>query len=179
MNKKESRVINVSALAYVISSWNAEAFKKFQNNLEFKGEENNYGAISAYTNSKLGNIYFTQYLADVFDSKYPYIKSSCLHPGGINTELSNNGPWYLRLFIFLCHPIIQYVSKSPRAGAQTTLYLCYEDFSKVQNGQYYDSVKRVEYYENAKNLENREEFIKWSYMLLEKGINGRFELHKP
>ncbi len=153
-----------------------DKFKALQGNLQWKGEEKDFGQIDYYMHTKLANNYFTQYLAETFEKKYPYIKNACLHPGGIITDIFNNFPLCLRLLIKLLYPVIWYISKTARCGAQTTLYLCYEDFEKIHNGQYYDDCKRKEYREICKNLEMSNEFIKWSYMVLDKSIDKKFEL---
>jgi len=178
MNKKESRIINVSSMANSVANYRAEDFKRFQKDLFLEEETKAYGWAKFYQNSKLMNVYFTQHLAEICENKYQYIKTASLHPGVIMTEVFNNLTFKLKLLFYLFYPLIWYSSKTIQKGAQTTLYLCYEDFEKIQNGEYYADCKRTELKQHAKSLENRAEAIKWSYMVLDKALEGKFELPK-
>jgi len=174
MDKKEARIINVASKGHYFV--HESDFKKLISSVEFKGD--NFNGHSVYLNSKLANIFFTQHLAEICENKYPYVKTACLHPGSILTEIGRNFSWFLKGLMTVLHPIIWYISKSVSAGAQTTLYLCYEDFEKFHNGDYYKDCKRAQISDFAKNLENRVEFTKWSYLALDKALAGKFELPK-
>jgi len=175
MNKTEARIINVSSIAH---GWTSEAdFKKLIANENFK-LENFTGGNIAYYNSKLANVFFTQHLSEICENKYSYIKTACLHPGGIFTDLVRNYKWYAIGLMYLLYPLVWYIFKSLSAGAQTTLYLCYEDFEKIQSGEYYNDCKRCDTSKIAKNIETKVEFTKWSYLVLDKALSGKFELPK-
>ncbi len=174
MNKSESRVINVSSKGYTWGKYSVERLKALQDNLEWKGEEKNYGKLQYYCDSKLANVYFTKYLAENLENKLNYIKTMSVCPGLVLTDL-NRDYWAWGL-IYLFYPFLWYISKSIKCGAQNTLYLCYEDFEKIQNGEFYSDCQRTELLEVGKNNEIRNEFIKWSYMMLEKAIGKKFEL---
>jgi len=174
MNKKEARIINLSSYGHVFTT--ETEFKKLTAELDFKAD--NFNGNTTYFNSKLANIFFTQHLAEICENKYPYIKTACLHPGSISTEIGRNLAWYIKGLIFVLSPLKWYLLKSIAAGAQTTLYLCYEDFEKIQNGEYYSDCKRTETSRYAKSLENQVVFTKWSYLVLDKALTGKFELPK-
>jgi len=178
MNKNEAKIINVASIANSYATYRDNDFKRLQSDLFFKDESKNFSMMTYYRNSKLMNVYFTQHLAEICENKYPYIKTTCLHPGFIISDIFNNSSFGLKVLFYLCYPLLWYISKSPKKGAQTTLYLCYEDFKKIQNGEYYADCKRTELKEHVKSLENRAEAIKWSYMVLDKALEGKFELPK-
>lgn len=73
-----SRIINVSSMAHASSI----DFNDLQS-------EKNYSAYGAYALSKLANILFTLWLAELLKSTG--ITVNCLHPGVINTKLLREG----------------------------------------------------------------------------------------
>jgi len=178
MNKKEARILNVSSAGNAFASYRAKDFKRIQSDLFLKDESKNFSMMDYYQNSKLMNVYFTQHLAEICENKYPHIKSACIHPGLILSEISNNATLGVKILFYILYPLMWFAAKTAKSGAQTTLYLCYEDFEKIQNGEYYADCKRKELKEHSKNLEIRAEAIKWSYMVLEKSLEGKFELPK-
>jgi len=172
MDKRESRIINVASKGHKFV--NEADFKKLISRVNFKGDE--FSGHMIYQISKLANIFFTQHIAEICENKYPYIKAACVHPGSILTDIGRNFHWVLKILMTILYPIIWYISKSIAAGAQTTLYLCYEDFNKFSNGEYYKDCRRAEVSDFAKDLETRVRFTKWSYEVLDKALAGKFEL---
>ena len=80
-NQKESKIISVSSFAYKIAMLtNGES--KYLNNSDLMHEL--YSKIrrkrQIYADSKLLLNYFIQYLGDLCEKKYPYLKVVCLHP---------------------------------------------------------------------------------------------------
>ena len=59
-------------------------------------------------------------------------------------------------------------------GAQTSLLLCYEDLEKLENGEYYKNCKKSKRSSASKDISMQQEYIKYSWMLIEKAIKGRF-----
>jgi len=117
------------------------------------------------------NIFFTQYLAAVIEKKGLSMKTASVHPGVVNTEFSrfaDNYPFYVKFLYYGLYPFLYLVTKSPIAGAQTTLALCYMDFEKIQNGQYYTNTVITDTSEMAKNPEIRQEVINYSWALIDK-----------
>lgn len=61
-----------------------------------------------------------------------------LHPGVIITEISRDLPKFLVLLMKnLFYPLFFLFFKSIEKGAQTTLYLVYEDKSNLKSGEFY------------------------------------------
>lgn len=184
-NTKEGRILNVSSDAHHWSEYNLDKIKALNNNLNYEGVS--YSSIKesfvVYGNSKLANIYYTQYLNEVLESRFKHIKTASLHPGMVNTEISRYAagilPYYLELPLkMILYPLFYYFSKTCEMGAQTTLYLCYEDFEILENGEYYQDCRKSGKSNNAKSTEMRDEFLKYSWCLIDKAIKGKFELIK-
>jgi len=112
MNKNEARIINVSSRGYALTT--ESEFKKLIANTEFKTDFN-YDTKITYFNSKLAKVFFTQYLAEICENNYPNIKTVCLHPGTIITEIGRNLSWYVKIMGFLLYPFLWNGLKSQSA----------------------------------------------------------------
>ena len=90
--------------------------------------ERSYGAMRAYSQSKLANILFTYELARRLEGSK--VTANCLHPGVIGTNIFRSVPGLgamAKLFL-----------KSPKKGAETSIYLATSpDVAKV-TGKYFD-----------------------------------------
>ena len=81
-----------------------------------------------YSNTKLLVVYFTQYLAELAEEKYPYLKIVCLHPGVIFTKIFMiDNILYKIFFNIFIRNIFYLFTKDVIHGAQTTLFLSYSD----------------------------------------------------
>ncbi len=80
-NAKEGRIINTS------SSLHYNFNEGLLNDFEFKNKS--YGGMDQYQTSKFANVLFTQELSRRL-SKYPNLKTACLHPGIVNTNLGGS-----------------------------------------------------------------------------------------
>jgi len=172
-NTNEGRIINVSSDAHWFADINIKQIKDLESNLNFDGiyYSGTKGATKQYGNSKLANIYFTQYLKEFLELKFKHIKTVCLHPGFVNTELYRVGrgllPYVIEIMLsYILYPIFYYFSKSSVVGAQTTLHLCYEQL--IENGEYYQNCKKSNKCSNTKDSELQREFMKYSWMLIDK-----------
>jgi len=174
MSKNQARIINLSSRGHIRSNFTLEEVKRLESNLEFNSEEQNLDVnrqLVTYGNTKICNIFFTQYLAAVIEKKGLSMKTASVHPGVVNTEFSrfaDNYPFYVKFLYYGLYPFLYLVTKSPIAGAQTTLALCYMDFEKIQNGQYYTNTVITDTSEMAKNPEIRQEVINYSWALIDK-----------
>ena len=182
-NRNEARIINLSSMAHDFSNYTVEELKRLENNLSFEGEGpySMYKAFIQYGNTKVGNIFFTQYLAEKLSRDYPNIKIMSAHPGAVNTDFLRNmdmPAWSKPIIIFLFNPIYWFFSKSPLGGAQTTLTCVYEDFEKLVNGAYYADCKKSPISATASNESIRNEFMKYSWMLVDKVTEGKVKLQK-
>lgn len=156
-NASEGRIINVSSLAHNFSNYDTHIKTCFgPDKDQFKDFFSFTSSFVTYGNTKLANIYFTQYLAKRFESekKYNHLVSYSLHPGAVDTEFTNGltarGTLYL-LFIRLISPLISFFMKNPNDGAQTTLHLCYSSLKDLKNGAYYRDCSLGKLSKTAKN----------------------------
>jgi len=181
-DKKEGRIINLSSIGHRRSNYSVDELKRLEGNLEFKGEGDNYSlnkGLTQYGNSKLASIYFSQYLAEIFEKKYKHLKAVSLHPGAVNTEFSRfvgNFNFIFKILFYTFYPVYWFIFKDQNAGAQTSLALCYMDFDKLINGAYYVDLVPTETYPIGKDKEVRDEFMKYSWMLLDKITKDKFTI---
>ena len=178
-NKEEARIINLSSITHNISDYTIEELQRLQQNLDFEGEASNYNvkrSFIQYGNTKLANIYFTQYLAEKLATSHPSIKVSANHPGIVNTEINrfiSNYHFILKPIMYLLHPFFWLFSKTSYVGAQTTLEYCYEDFQKLESGVYMQDCKKHKTSSKARDEKLKEEFMKYSWMLVDKVTHGK------
>lgn len=165
-NKQEGRVINVSSIAHNFSNYKDRLFKSFTKDQDqFKDlmyiPMNNI----PYGNTKLANIYFTQYLTDLFssDKRYSHLHSYSLHPGVINSNFVDyqmkESIFFKYLFKFL-YPILIFFLKTSNDGAQTQLFLCYSDSKDLKDGGFYNNCAIGTISQNAKNEQMKEYLMK-------------------
>jgi retinol dehydrogenase-12 len=157
--KEELRVINVSSLAHAWSNYGKpEKLKEFSNG-QYEKEINNPKKIHvAYGNTKLANILFSKFLAEMSltDPRFRNVRSYSCHPGCVDTEFLK---WFYEKNLFFSilycigYVFIKFVFKNSNDGAQTQLYLCFEDLSKLVNGGYYKDCFLSPTTDNAKDKE--------------------------
>lgn len=119
----EARVINVSSEAHRSG---ADAFDI--NNLQLK---ENYSPYKVYGVSKLCNIMFTYELAKRYEETS--IITNSLHPGVVRTQLAEEAGWVTKLLYFIGKPFM----RSPKSGAQTSIYLATSEEVKSISGKYF------------------------------------------
>lgn len=121
-----SRIINVSSMAHRLGS---------SMRYEDLNYEKSYSYLGAYGRSKLANVLFTNELARRL--KGTGVIAVSLHPGVVNTELPRH---FSEIFFpgaqWLYTNLGWWLMKTPKQGAQTTLYCALED--SVESGLYYD-----------------------------------------
>ncbi|MEL7832583.1 SDR family oxidoreductase [Fodinibius sp. Rm-B-1B1-1] len=123
----ETRVINVSSEVHRIG---AKCFDI--NDLQLT---ENYSPMNAYGVSKLCNIMFTHELAK--RSKDNTIAAYSLHPGVVRTQLAEEAGWAMKLFYWIGKPFM----RSPKSGAETTIYLATSNDLSSKNGKYFKNKK--------------------------------------
>ena len=151
-NEKESKIINVSSMGYKFSTI-VEGYSKYLNNYDLMLDyyTNIKRKDTLYFDTKLLLNYFTQYLAHLFEEKYPYLKIVCLHPGAILTNIFKiENIIFKILFILIFRNILFLITKDIEHGAQTTLFLSYSDNKDLVNGGYYSDIKLEQYTPKAK-----------------------------
>lgn len=122
-NAEQARIVNVSSEVHRLG---ASVFDI--NNLQLK---TGYSPMKAYAVSKLCNIMFTHELAKRHDSTS--IKANALHPGVVSTQLADEASWWMKISYFLGGPFM----RSPKNGAQTSLYLATSDEIDGISGKYF------------------------------------------
>ena len=144
-NKKEGKIINVSALAHVASNYSKLLKTEFKRE---QGQFKNFFTLTKffipYANSKLANIYFTSYLSDLFNKNdnYSHLYAYSLHPGVIYTNFVNvvgSNSYLITFLSYVLYPLIKLFFKTSIDGAQTQLHLCYSDISNLKQGGYYSN----------------------------------------
>lgn len=118
-----SRVVNVSSLAH-------ETGKIHFDDINM---DKNYDSYTSYLQSKLANVLFNRELA--VRLKGTGVTTYALHPGVIRTELGRHlfSSLWKRILFF---PFVFFI-KTPREGAQTTIYCAVDESLKDSSGLYY------------------------------------------
>lgn len=123
-DKGDVRIVNVSSAGHGLPPKGGLVLK------EATTDMSSYSTWVRYGQSKLANVLFTRELA----RRYPTIKSTALHPGGIDTGLSlgfqKSHPW----LAFMLRPALLFL-KTPQEGALTQLFAATSP--DVKSGQYY------------------------------------------
>ncbi|XP_062133078.1 retinol dehydrogenase 14-like isoform X2 [Drosophila sulfurigaster albostrigata] len=150
-----SRIVNVSSLVHAYGTINFDDLNS----------EKSYNPDTAYIHSKLANILFTRELAKRLEGTN--VTVNALHPGVIETELGRhvkifNNP----IFLFLVSPLVWLIFKTPKNGAQTTLYAALDPDLNGVTGLYFSDCKPKEVSAAAKDANSAkrlwEESEKWT-----------------
>lgn len=121
------RIINVSSEVHRLGA------KVFDiNNLQLT---EGYSPMKAYGISKLCNIMFTHELAKRWDTSD--VTVNALHPGVVSTHLASDASWVMKLTYLIGRPFM----RSPKSGAQTSIYLATSDEVTGVSGQYFKNKK--------------------------------------
>lgn len=123
---EEARVINVASEVHHLGAANFD-IDNFQ--LQKK-----YSPMKAYGLSKLYNIMFTHELAKRCGD---IITTNSLHPGVVRTQLAEEANLLTKLFYTIGKPFM----KSPKKGAQTTIYLATSGEISATSGKYFINKK--------------------------------------
>lgn len=120
----QARVVTVSSMAH----WVGE----IETDRAVRNSPDKYSWLTAYADSKLANILFTQELAYRLD--LTGITANCLHPGMVNTGLMrpDTSPVMKALW-----SIGQPFMRSPEHGARTSIYLASAPEVARVSGQYF------------------------------------------
>ncbi|XP_077292137.1 retinol dehydrogenase 14-like [Arctopsyche grandis] len=124
-----SRIVNVSSDAHTMGRLNPDNLTKSDTTFQ----------LYLYSNSKLGNIYFTNELARLL--KGTGVTANSLHPGVFNSNITRHGS---HLFQVIWKSIVQILGKSVEEGAQTSLYLCLSPDVANVTGKYFADCRMIE-----------------------------------
>ncbi|MCL4132489.1 UNVERIFIED_CONTAM: hypothetical protein GTU68_037001 [Idotea baltica] len=135
-----SRIINVSSVAHM----------RGKIHFEDLNSEKDYDAGEAYNQSKLANLLFTVELAERL--KGTGVTCNAVHPGLVNTDIIRHlgfaKSWLAMVFI---RPFTWLLLKTPRQGAQTTIYAAVEEGLKDVSGKYFSNQCETESSELSKD----------------------------
>lgn len=146
----KAKIINLSSEAHRISGDPKADFslKKSANTL------------TAYGKVKLYNILFTNELKNRYESDG--ISAYSLHPGAVKTAFGSETSGLAKAII----RVTQLLFISPKAGAQTTLFLAKTPKEKLRNGSYYDRKKPKSPSSTALNPQLAKELWEYSEAVL-------------
>ncbi|XP_055374369.1 retinol dehydrogenase 13-like [Condylostylus longicornis] len=148
-----SRIVVVSSLAHTRGDINVTDLNS----------EKSYDEGQAYSQSKLANILFTRELAKKL--KGTGVTVNALHPGIVDTELFRHMGFFnsflAKIFV---RPLVWPFIKTPKSGAQTTLYVALDKELNDVSGEYFSDCALKETSEQAKN----DNLSKWLWAVSEK-----------
>ncbi|XP_016986383.2 retinol dehydrogenase 13 [Drosophila rhopaloa] len=125
-----SRVVVVSSLAHTRGAINVADLNS----------EKSYDEGLAYSQSKLANVLFTRELAKRLDGSGVTVNS--LHPGVVDTELARNWAFFQsNLVKYFIKPMIWPLLKTPKSGAQTSIYAALDPELQTVTGLYFSDCK--------------------------------------
>jgi len=118
-------------------------------NLNDMNFEKNFKTFSAYGNSKLANILFTQELARKLETatSHKTLTINCFHPGFVGTGIGTQ-VWLGKILMAACRPFV----RNSKKGAETGLFLATDPTVEGQNGGYYYDCKREKLRSYAKDI---------------------------
>jgi NAD(P)-dependent dehydrogenase (short-subunit alcohol dehydrogenase family) len=167
VNKSNGRIINVSSKGYERMKNMNSLYTDVKEFDTYDFNEQSYSALSQYVLSKLGNIFFTQYLNNYVIKNKLNIKTAALHPGVINTELGREFKGIWTLFKIAMLPFMWLFCKSTRMGAETTLHLCYLPDEEFISGMYYADSNYKTLMPHAQDEKNMDTFMTYSRNLID------------
>ncbi|KAI5642302.1 short chain dehydrogenase domain-containing protein [Phthorimaea operculella] len=102
-------------------------------------EKTKYDPLKAYSRSKAANILYARALAKKLkEHGIENVTTYSLHPGVINTEIGrhfSDTVWYGATWAF--DHIMSWFTKTPKCGAQTTIYCAVDEACAGESGLYY------------------------------------------
>ena len=127
-----SRIVTVSSVMH--------AFGKLDfTDLHY--EKRNYNFVSAYSASKLANLFFSQKLSTRLRGSK--INTYCVDPGIVKTDIGRMS-FIMNSFFYrvILRPITWLIFKDSKAGAQTSIYCVCSDNLKSETGKLYAECDR-------------------------------------
>jgi len=167
INKSGGRVINVSSKAYQRCLFPADYYTSIKSG-SADALKNKYSFMDVYGMSKLGNIYYTQYLNDYCKkNNFDKVKTASLHPGVIGTELFRDMKSKIfKAILYLLFPLFIFMSKNVKMGAQTTLHLCYLKDEDFLSGEFYSDCAPLKLMKHGLDETRRRNFIQMCEILI-------------
>lgn len=119
----QGRVVNVASAAH-------QGARLDLNDLQL---EKGYSGWTAYSRSKLANIYFTRELARRLTGTR--VTANCLHPGFVASAFGDNNSGFVRVLFGLAKRV---AAIPEREGARTSVHLATDPSLKLVSGEYFD-----------------------------------------
>ncbi|KAM8714251.1 hypothetical protein ACLKA7_014394 [Drosophila subpalustris] len=125
-----SRIVNVSSMAHTMVTLKIDDLNS----------EKSYNETVAYSQSKLANVMFTRELAKRL--KGTGVTVTALHPGVVDTEIfRNTAILQSNIVQYFFKPLLWPFIKTPKSGAQTTLYAALDPALEGITGEYFSDCK--------------------------------------
>nr|XP_020461742.1 retinol dehydrogenase 13 isoform X2 [Monopterus albus] len=129
-----SRVINLTSLAHIIGKIDFE---------DLNWEKKKFDTKQAYCQSKLANVLFTRELAKRLQGTG--VTVNAVHPGVVATRLGRHTSLHQSQFSSsVLGPFFSLLVKSPKLGAQPSIYLAVSEDLEGVTGRYYDVMTEKE-----------------------------------
>ena len=129
--KNNGKIINVSSRGH--KNCRSSTIENLEKDLEFQNLNNYFECLKFYCFTKLCNVYYAKFLA----KNYPNLTCVSLHPGVVYSEIWDRTEGIFNFIMNCLKPISFIFMKNEKMGAQTTLYLSYEEKEKITNGGYF------------------------------------------
>ncbi|CAB3397757.1 unnamed protein product [Caenorhabditis bovis] len=127
------RIVNVSSLLHTHSK---------RIDLSKVDDKKYFGSMSSYCQSKLANVMHARALTHRLRKEGTHnVTVNSLHPGGVNTPLMRSSFFYLPVIKQITAPFRWFVLKTPRDGAQTSLYCALSKKVEGVSGKYFKECK--------------------------------------
>ena len=130
--------------------------------------------MESYKQSKLCNILFTNQLqiplVQNAKTESSHIQVFSVSPGIVLTNLGRDRlkrPFYKLVFL-ICYPLIWFLLKTPKQGAECVIYCCIKPNLKPTSGYYFRNCKQIKLKEHAYNLEESRRLWIMSEKMVEK-----------
>ncbi|KAG0182840.1 hypothetical protein DFQ29_001780 [Apophysomyces sp. BC1021] len=148
------RIINVTSFAVHSAIINFDDIQS----------EKNYNMLDAYGQTKLANVLHANYLNRMLAGTG--VTAYSCNPGSVVTTMLKDLVSNIMRFKFFCmlaRPLMHFVLKSPKEGAQTTLYLATSDEVEGKGGGYWSDCKLKTTKESVHDVELQDRLYQYSF----------------
>lgn len=135
--KTNGKVINVSSRGHKRTK--ISTVENLEKDFEFANLANYYEIFDFYCFTKLANVIHAKFLA----KNFPNITSASLHPGVVYSDIWDKTEGVYKFIVNFLKPFSYIFMKNEKMGAQTTVYLAYEDNDKITKGGYYKDCAEI------------------------------------
>ena len=136
--KSNGKIINVSSRGHKRTK--LSTIENLEKDFDFAKLKNYYEIFDFYCFTKLANVIHSKFLA----KNFPQITSASLHPGVVYSDIWDKTEGVFKCIINCLKPFSYIFMKNEKMGAQTTVYLAYEDNENITNGGYYKDCAELE-----------------------------------